>query len=268
MDFVFGFIGAGNMATAIIKGLVGNRIVDSYKICVCDLDSSKTDSLATQIGVNVLPSVQEIAENSKIIVLAVKPQNYGEVLEQVKEKISMDKVVVSIAAGISIDYIRNQLGINCPVVRVMPNTPLLLGKGVTALCPSENVTAGDFAVVRSMFALGGTAEIVEEKHMNSIIAVNGSSPAYIYMFAKAVVEYAKSQGIDENTALKLFCATLEGSAAMLLNSGDDPDTLIGKVCSKGGTTIEAVNKLNENKFCETIIEAMNACTTRAEELGK
>lgn len=268
MDFTFGFIGAGNMASAIIKGLIGNRIVDSYKICVCDIDSDKTESLATKIGVNVLPSAQEIAENSKIIVLAVKPQNYSEVLEQIKEQINMDKVVVSIAAGISVDYIRNQLGIDCPVVRVMPNTPLLLGKGATALCPSENVSSGDFAIVRSMFALSGTAEVVEEKHMNSIIAVNGSSPAYIYMFAKAVIEYAKIQGIDTDTALKLFCATLEGSAAMLLDSGDDPDTLIDKVCSKGGTTIEAVNKLNENKFCETIIDAMNACTKRADELGK
>lgn len=268
MDFVFGFIGAGNMATAIIKGLVGNDVVEADKICVCDVDEEKAQTLSTEIGVESIPEISQVVDKSQIIVLAVKPQNYGEVLEQAKEKITESKVIVSIAAGISINYVRAQLGMDCPVVRVMPNTPLLLGKGATAICPSENVSPRDFGIVKSMFSLNGTAEVIEEKHMNSIISVNGSSPAYIYMFAKAVVEYAKSQGIDENTALKLFCATLEGSAAMLLESGDDPDTLIGKVCSKGGTTIEAVNKLNENNFCEIIKEAMDACTKRAEELGK
>ncbi|MEE0761932.1 MAG: pyrroline-5-carboxylate reductase [Acutalibacteraceae bacterium] len=268
MDYVFGFIGAGNMATAIIKGLVGNSVVEPDKICVCDVDMDKAQNLSTEIGIEVVSEAEKLAEMCHIIVLAVKPQNYAEVLEQIKGTMTEEKVIVSIAAGISINYVREQLGMKCPVVRVMPNTPLLLGKGATAICPSENVSTRDFGIVKSMFSLNGTAEVVEEKHMNSIISVNGSSPAYIYMFAKAVVEYAKSQGIDENTALKLFCATLEGSAAMLMESGDDPDTLIGKVCSKGGTTIEAVNKLNENNFCETIKEAMDACTKRAEELGK
>lgn len=268
MEFVFGFIGAGNMATAMIKGIAGNSLVDANKICVCDVDAEKTERLENETGVFAVKTVKEAVEQSKFIVLAVKPQNYPEVLEEAAQAIAMDKVVISIAAGISINYVRAGLGMDCPVVRVMPNTPLLLGKGATALCPSENVNAGDFGVVKSMFSLSGTAEVVEEKHMNSIIAINGSSPAYIYMFTKAVVDYAKSQGIDEKVALKLFCATLEGSAAMLMESGDDPDTLIEKVCSKGGTTIEAVNKLEENNFCGIIKEAMDACTKRAEELGK
>lgn len=268
MDFVFGFIGAGNMAAAIIKGLVSNDVVEPDKICVCDVDAEKASHLSTETGVETISDIKELVEKCMIIVLAVKPQNYAEVLEEAKETASENKIFVSIAAGISINYVREQLGIECPVVRVMPNTPLLLGKGATAVCPSENVSDRDFGIVKSMFSLNGTVEIVEEKHMNSIISVNGSSPAYIYMFAKAVVEYAESQGIDKNTALNLFCATLEGSAAMLLESGDDPDTLIGKVCSKGGTTIEAVNKLNENNFCGIIKEAMDACTKRAEELGK
>lgn len=268
MDFVFGFIGAGNMATAIIKGLVSNDVVEPDKICVCDVDREKAVQLSTVTGVETIDEIPELVDRCMIIVLAVKPQNYAEVLEQAKEKAAENKVFVSIAAGISIGYVRNMLGIECPVVRVMPNTPLLLGKGATAICPSENVSDRDFGIVKSMFSFNGIVELVEEKHMNSIISVNGSSPAYIYMFAKAVVEYAKSQGIDENTALRLFCATLEGSAAMLLDSGDDPDTLIGKVCSKGGTTIEAVSKLSEGNFCGLIKEAMDACTKRAEELGK
>ena len=150
----------------------------------------------------------------------------------------------------------------------MPNTPLLLGKGATALCRSDNISDEDFEEVRMMFALSGEAVVLPESQMNAIIAVNGSSPAYIYLFAKAMVDYAVSVGIDGDTALKLVCKTFEGSAEMLRSSGDTPEVLIDKVCSKGGTTIEAMNVLRDKKVPETIAEAMAACTRRAEELGR
>ena len=150
----------------------------------------------------------------------------------------------------------------------MPNTPLLLKKGASALCPSGNISEEDKQIVYDMFAGSGVCEYITEDHMNEIIAVNGSSPAYIYMFAKAMADYAVSVGIDYGKALNLICATLEGSAAMLKESGDTPEVLIEKVSSKGGTTIEALNKLREHGFTEAIDDAMKACTKRAEELGK
>lgn len=262
-----GFIGAGNMATAIINGLISNKASSPENICVFDLDKSKLDLMA-QKGAIVLESSSDVVKTSDIIVLAVKPQNYAEVLQEIKESVNETKVFVSIAAGISISYVREQLSCNCPMVRVMPNTPLLLGKGATAVCPSGNISVEDFEAVKKMFSLSGTVEVLTEDHMNEIISVNGSSPAYIYLFAKVMAEYAQSCGIDYDKAMNLICATLEGSAKMLRESGDSAQTLIDKVSSKGGTTIAALDKLREYNFEEAVTQAMKACTRRAEELGK
>ena len=261
-----GFIGAGNMATAIVKGLLKAEVQQEC-ICVYDCNVKQLKHMA-ELGVNIIYDGAELAEKSDIIVLAVKPQNYDEVLEEIKSAANDKKVFVTIAAGISIEYVRKGLGVNCPMVRVMPNTPLLLGKGATALCRSENISDEDFKIVYDMFANSGEVVVLPEEQMNAVIAVNGSSPAYVYLFAKAMTDYAVSVGIEKDTALKLVAQTFIGSAEMLLSSGDDPDTLIQKVCSKGGTTIEAVNVLNENNVPQTIMDAMAACTKRAEELGK
>ncbi len=262
-----GFIGAGNMATAIVNGILKNGAKQPEEISVFDLDAEKLQLMADK-GIDTVSSCSELAAKSDIIVLAVKPQNYDEVLADIKGAVNDQKVVVTIAAGISIDYVRRGLERNCPAVRVMPNTPLLLGKGATALCRSENISDEDFEQVYNMFALSGEAAILPESQMNAIIAVNGSSPAYVYLFAKSMVDYAVSVGIDRETALSLVCKTFEGSAEMLRSSGDSPETLIQKVSSKGGTTIEAMKVLNDREVPKAIFDAMAACTARAEELGK
>ena len=261
-----GFIGGGNMATAIIKGLIAQNGSADF-IGVFDLSEEKCAAMR-EMGVNVYASSPEVVRLSDIIVLAVKPQNYAEVLEEIKGVVSTDKTFVSIAAGISISYVQTALECECPVVRVMPNTPLLLKKGASALCRSENISDSDFDEVYKMFSPSGDAVILPESQMNAVIAVNGSSPAYVYLFAKAMVDYAVSVGIDGDTALSLVAKTFEGSAEMLRSSGDAPDKLIEKVCSKGGTTIEAMNVLRERDVEQAIKDAMAACTRRAEELGK
>lgn len=262
-----GFIGAGNMATAIINGILRQKAEQPENIFVFDLDESKLD-LMRENGVGTVSSCKELTEKSDIIVLAVKPQNYDEVLSDVKDAVNEKKVFVTIAAGISIEYVRKGLGTAVAAVRVMPNTPLLLGKGATAMCRSENIQDEDFEKIYQMFALSGEVALLDESQMNAVIAVNGSSPAYIYLFAKAMRDYAVSVGIDADTAMNLICKTFEGSAEMLRSSGDTPDTLIQKVCSKGGTTIEAMNVLRDNNVESIICDAMKACTKRAEELGK
>ncbi len=262
-----GFIGAGNMATAIIKGLLSQNNGNPELVNVFDLSVEKCD-IIKKMGVNVCKTGVDVMKNSDIIVLAVKPQNYSEVLEELKNDVTPDKTFVSIAAGISIEFVRNSLNCNCPVVRVMPNTPLLLKKGATALCPSDNISDEDKQIVYDMFAGSGICEYISEEHMNEVIAVNGSSPAYIYLFAKAMAEYAENHGIEYNKAMNLICAALEGSAAMLRESGDSADILIEKVSSKGGTTIAALEKLREHGFYKAVQDAMDACTKRAEELGK
>lgn len=261
-----GFIGAGNMATAIIKGLIAQKGGADF-INVFDVSEKALESMKA-LGANICASGAEVVKNSGIIVLAVKPQNYAEVLESLKTEADESKTFVSIAAGISIGYVQSGLGCNCSVMRVMPNTPLLLKKGATALCPSGNMSDSDRQTIYDMFAGSGVCEYITEEHMNEIIAVNGSSPAFIYLFAKAMADYAESRGIDYGSAMNLVCATLEGSAAMLRESGDSADTLIQKVSSKGGTTIAALEKLREHGFYEAVQDAMDACTKRAEELGR
>ncbi len=262
-----GFIGAGNMANAVISGLLANGVTDAGNIYVYDIDAEKCAPLAEK-GISVCADSAEVVNSARYTVLAVKPQNYVQVLSEIRPAVSESSVLVSIAAGISTEFITNQLGRKTAVVRAMPNTPMLLGRGASAICRGADTSEEDFAFVKRMFELGGTVEELPESLMNTVIAVNGSSPAYIYLFAKAMTDYAVENGIPADKALNLVCAALEGSAAMLRESGDSPDALIQKVCSPGGTTIEAVNTLKDLSFYDAVKKAMENCTRRAEELGK
>ncbi len=260
-----GFIGAGNMATAIVGGLLSSDFCRS-DIYVYDILAERLKLFGDK-GLTVSDSALELAKNTDIIVLAVKPQQYSQVLSEIAPVASTEKTYVSIAAGITIDFVRSKLGVEAPVVRVMPNTPLLLGMGATAISPSDNVGDKERELVKGMFESSGVVEVLPERLMNSVISVNGSSPAYVYLFAKAVCDSAEAQGIDRKIAMKLFAAVLKGSAEMLISSGDDPDTLIDKVSSKGGTTIAALEQLYAHDFEKAIDDAMRACTRRAEELA-
>jgi pyrroline-5-carboxylate reductase len=258
-----GFIGAGNMSTAIISGLLNNGY-QSNLIFIYDIDESKVSAFN---GCNASGSISELANSSEIIFLCVKPQNFEDVLPQIKVKDNA-KIFVSIAAGISTDYIRATIGENAKVIRTMPNTPLLLGEGATAICRTSNISDEEFSIVFNIFSILGKACELNEEKMNAIVAVNGSSPAYIYLFADAIIKGAIEQGIDGETAKTLFCQTLIGSAKMLLTSEKTPNELIKMVASPGGTTLKALEVFNNSNFSNIIIEAMNACTKRAAELGK
>lgn len=265
MNKITGFIGAGNMAGAIINGMI-RAGVNPESLMVFDIDEEKCSAMA-DIGVTVAESGAQLMAESYYTVLAVKPQQLPAVLAELKESCNDKKVVISIAAGISTEYLQKNLGVVCPCVRVMPNTPLLLGCGATALCRTDNVSDEDFAAVRAMFENSGITEVISEDMMNAVISVNGSSPAYFYLFAKAMQDYAASQGIDAETAMRLICATMKGSAEMLLNSGDDAQTLIKKVSSPGGTTLKALDVFYRSETEQVIKDAMDACTKRAVELA-
>ncbi|MBS4795561.1 MAG: pyrroline-5-carboxylate reductase [Clostridiales bacterium] len=264
---VLGFIGAGNMATAIINGIVSTETMRPSQIAVFDVNEEKC-AYFKQIGVQAASSASELASACSIIVLAVKPQNFEEVLTEIKEQVTEQKLMVSIAAGISTDYIRTTLGCQCPVIRTMPNTPLLLSQGATAMCRSQGVTDEMFETVEEFFSSCGTVSELEESQMNAVISVNGSSPAYFYLFAKAMLDNAEKQGIEKEVALPMIAQTLIGSAGMLVYSGKTPDELIEMVSSPGGTTLEALNVFYQHDLEKIVDEAMLACTKRAEELGK
>ena len=264
------FIGTGNMASAIIGGMIraGN---DASKITVYDKFAEKAESLAP-LGVNVAKNLADACATSEFILLAVKPQNYAEVLTEFAEcGIPTDKkLFISIAAGISTDAVSKLLGRPAAVVRCMPNTPLQVGAGVTALAKNSLVSDEDFALVRSIFDSAGMTLCLDEAHLNTVICANGSSPAYFYYFIDAVVRSAKAQGLecDDRILLEAVCKTVIGSAEMLLASGKTPSELIRAVTSPNGTTERAMNVLYEEKVDDIIDRAMRACTDRAEEMSK
>ena len=262
-----GFIGAGNMAGAILNGVITTKTYQPENLFVFDVNMEKCEAMA-QKGVGIFASAAELVRDCDIIFLAVKPQNFTEVLESVRETVTEDKLFVTIAAGISTDFIKQTVDCDCPVIRVMPNTPLLLGQGATAMCRSTDVADAQFDLIQGFFASCGTVAVLDESKLNAVISVNGSSPAYVYLFAKAMVDSAEKQGIARDVALSLVCQTLIGSAAMLSQPNASPDELIKMVSSPGGTTLKALDVLYENNFESIIDQAMLACTQRAEELGK
>lgn len=261
------FIGAGNMATAIIKGVASGSLAGKYQIFACDLDKEKIASLA-QYGVRDGGELLQMAADSDLIVIAVKPQNIGDILPVLKESMNRNAVLITIAAGISAGYLKNELGFDAKVVPVMPNTPLLIGYGAAAMAQVAPVSDAEFNQVFEIFSSAGRVAVVAEDQMVDIIPVNGSSPAYIYRFAKAFVDFAKGKNIAESVAMELFCQSLIGSAEMMLRSGKSIDELIAMVSSKGGTTIEGSRVLVENGFEQIVRDACEACAKRGYELAK
>lgn len=260
-----GFIGAGNMATAIIMGIKKAKL--DVSVFAYDIDNEKLESLKEQ-GVIPAYSLKEMVIDVDYLFLAIKPQNFNTVLDEIKDYIKHDTVIVSIAAGVTEKYISSILSYDAKVVQVMPNTPLMLGYGATALCKIDIVSDDEFNFVKDVFSSSGITAKVPENKMNEIIAINGSSPAFIYEFTRCFIEYGKSVGIDEKVCLELFSQTLIGSAKMMLNSGKTIEELITMVSSKGGTTIAGLEGLAENNLNETVQNACVKCVKRAYELAK
>jgi pyrroline-5-carboxylate reductase len=264
-----GFLGAGNMGGAIIKG-IANKLKD-VEINVYDLDAEKASAL-NKYNVSILKCESDILNSSKYVFLAVKPQNLPELLPKISEFINEDTVIISICAGISGEYIIKHIGKPAKIVLAMPNTPLLLGKGATALSrPSgarlTGVTDEEFGFVKEIFDCSGLSVEIPPDRMKEIICINSSSPAFIYLFAKPFMDFCKNNGISDDAAKLLFTQTLIGAADMIGNSGIGIDELIKMVSSPGGTTIAGLSALYDGNLTDTVYEALKRCTKRAHELG-
>lgn len=258
-----GFIGAGNMATAIIKGI--SRSTLGAEIYAYDLDEKKL-AVLYEYNVCAVKSVEELLSACDYLFLAVKPQNMPVVLKQLLGAISHDTVIVSIAAGITPAYITKELQFEAKVVQVMPNTPLMLSLGATAIARADTVSDDEFAFAKAIFDCAGITEVISLNKMNEIIPINGSSPAFIYKLAEGFIDYGKSVGIEEKVCLRLFAQSLIGSAKMLTQSGYSVEELITMVSSKGGTTIAGLAAMEENGFSRAIDAGCEACVKRAYEL--
>lgn len=265
-----GFIGIGNMASAIIEGILSTNAVPAEDICMYNPHFEKMRRFVEQ-GCIACDSVSALAAECSVIFLCIKPQVFPAVFKELKpavaNKKASDVLFVSIAAGITFNNLQDELGRAYGYVRAMPNTPLLLGEGATALCRTENVSDASFRKISDVFSCCGIVREIDEAQMNAVIAVSGSSPAYLYRLAALSCDYAVQRGIDRETALELFCQTLKGSADMLLKSGKTPQALIDMVTSKGGTTFALLGVLNRENFDRTMESAFEACEKRAGELS-
>ena len=265
---LIGFVGAGNMGSAIMKGIAkSDALQGKVSVSAFDVMKDKLASLA-EYGVTPLESAADVVKICKYVFLAVKPQMMEEVLESLADEVSETTVFVSIAAGITDTFIQKKTKNNAKVILVMPNTPLLLGEGATALAKCEGVSDEEFELVKTIFSSCGDIAVIDKSKMKEIIAVNSSSPAFIYLYAKGFIEYAKKVDIDEKTALELFAKTLIGSAKMLTDSDYTVDELIKMVSSPGGTTLAGLDELYKGNLTDVVMNACESCTKRAYELSK
>ena len=262
-----GFLGTGNMGTAILKGIAGSSMKSETKLYAYNPTAAKVDALASY-GVQKCSSEAEVAAASQYLFLAIKPQKFDEVLPRIADAITEATVLVSIAAGIGVEYIRKLTKPNAKVVLAMPNTPLLLGCGATALATEAPVSDAEFAVVRRIFDACGMTAVIEPAQMKEIIAINGSSPAFIYLFAKGFLDYAEQVGLSGDVAKELFAQSLIGSAKMITDSGYSIAELIRQVSSPGGTTLAGLDRFYAGNLTDVVQDACDHCTRRAYELAK
>ncbi len=253
-----GFIGMGNMGYSMLKGVL-NYLNPQDIIFTC-LSSEKKEKISNETGVRYAESNAECANSAKYIILAVKPQVYNTVLKNIQNVITEESVIISLAPGITIAAIKEELGADIKVVRAMPNTPALVGEGMTGICYEKGEL--DFAekeFVEQFFNSFGKVVTVPEKLMSGVVCASGSSPAYVYMFIEALADSVVKYGIPRQDAYKLVAQTVLGSAKMVLETGEHPGKLKDNVCSPAGTTIQGVAALEEFGFRNAIIKATDKC---------
>lgn len=268
MNKKIGFIGSGNMAKAMIGGIVKSKLVDSNNVIASDLNELVLENVKNEYGINVTTNSKEVVKFSDIVIVAVKPNVYDVVLEGVKELIDNEKIIVTIAAGKTIESIENVIGNDKKVIRTMPNTPALVNEGMSALCKNNNITDEELNIVKEIFNSFGKAEIVNEYLIDSVIGVSGSAPAYVFIFIEAMADAAVLAGMPRNQAYTFAAQAVMGSAKMVLETDKHPGELKDMVCSPGGTTIEAVKTLEAEGFRSAVIKAIGDCIEKSKEMSK
>lgn len=268
MNKRIGFIGSGNMAKAMIGGIVKSGLVEPGKVTVSDLNQGALDAVNGEFGVVTTKDSKEVVKNSDIIIVAVKPNIYDIVLDSVKEFINGEKIIVTIAAGKTIESVEKVIGNDKKIVRTMPNTPALVNEGMSALCKNNNITDEELSMVKSIFDSFGKSEVVGEYMIDAVIGASGSAPAYVFMFIEAMADAAVLAGMPRNQAYTFAAQAVMGSAKMVLETGKHPGELKDMVCSPGGTTIEAVKTLETEGFRSAVIKAIGDCIEKSKEMSK
>ena len=249
-----GFIGTGNMASAIMGGIISNNVIPADEIIGADLFAPGRERVQKQFGIHVTDSNIEVAQKAEVIILSVKPQFYADVIKEIAGEIKDSQIIITIAPGKTLAWLEEQFGKQVKIVRTMPNTPAMVGAGMTAASPNAYLSEEEISYVKTLLESFSRVEIIPERLMDVVVSTSGSSPAYVFMMIEAMADAAVSGAAQ----------AVLGSAKMVLDTGKHPGELKDMVCSPAGTTIEAVRVLEERGFRSAIIEAMKVC----EEISK
>lgn len=261
-----GFIGLGNMAKAIIGGMLKQGIVAAGEI----IGSAKTEAtrskMEKEFGIRTVADNRQVAEWAEVLVLAVKPIFFPEVIGEIKDAVNEDKLIISIAAGKTMGWIEKEFGKEIKLIRCMPNTPALVGEGCTAVASNLSVTEEDESFCLKLMGSFGKAIVIPERLMDAAGAVGGSSPAFVFLFIEAMADGAVLAGMPRKQAYEFAAQSVLGSAKMVLETGMHPGELKDMVCSPGGTTIEGVKALEQNGMRAAVMEALGACVEKSRKL--
>ena len=261
-----GFIGCGNMAKAIIKGIVSSGMLNVNDIIVSCKSASSRENVRETLGVQIAENNKEVVEQADMIVLAVKPQFYEDVITEIRRTVQEDQVLITLAPGKTLTWLEKQFKKPTKIVRTMPNTPAMVLEGMTAACANEYVTEEELAYVCEILKSFGDVEVIPEKLIDAVVSVSGSSPAYVYMMIEAMADAAVAEGMPRQQAYKFAAKAVLGSAKMVLDTGKHPGELKDMVCSPGGTTIEAVKVLEETGFRGSLMQAMKVCAEKSRNM--
>lgn len=268
MDKTIGFIGSGNMGQAMINGLLKSGIVASENVIASAKTENTRKEVSESYGIKVYSDNKEVAGLSDYLILSVKPHKHLEVIQEIKGVIKEGAVVITVGAGITLDFLKRNLPEETRYVKAMPNTPAMVGEGMTALAFDQEFSKEQTDEILQIFRTFGKAEIVDEAQMDGVTAVAGSSPAYVYMLIEAMADAAVLQGIQRKQAYTFAAQAVMGAAKMVLETGMHPGELKDKVCSPGGTTIEAVITLEKEGFRSAVMEAMKNCADKSRNMSK
>ncbi len=262
-----GIIGLGNMGCAILNGLISSGAVRKGAVIGLDLDARKCGDAKKRSGIAIARSIRELVSRSDIVLIAVKPQNMDAVLDEISI-CGKDRLYISIAAGVKTQRLENKLGGRSRVIRVMPNTPALVGEGISALCKGRYASKSDLKTADEIFSSVGEVVELNERYFDIVTALSASGPAYFFYLIEALIKAGVDLGLKKEIALRLASKTALGSAKLLVGSKAAPEVLRARVTSKGGTTIEAIRIFEKAKTKETIARAVRAAAARSKELSR
>lgn len=263
-----GIIGTGNMGSALLKTILRKNIINEKNLIIYDKDKTVTDELTSQFKVKVAENSAELARSSQHVLLAVKPQIINIVLDEIGSHLTNKQTLISIAAGVSLDHLSKFCNKEVGIIRIMTNTPLMVGMGASAISHNKKVNDDSIEFVKKLFNSGGIVVELDEEHIDAVTGLSGSGPAYIFIIIEALADGGVKMGLSRKIAIKLAAQTALGAAKLILETGKHPGELKDMVASPGGTTITALHELEKSGLRATLIRAVEVATEKSKALNK